>query len=431
MLNRNLRLAGPLKRLDSGDKVKTHTKSAAEMALKETCILAVKERSLFEVPQTLGQEAITQLKAQQGTLLFKVISGSNFEVKTADVIAGVKGTLFELDIIDSFHTLLETPALEIGVLTAGGTMVNVYEGEVELKHNHTGATKTLKAGEGIAVLSELSLKLNKALQNGFGEIIKFVPSQLLTQNYSKAMTPLLDINSNIKEITNFPGIGLFNSSAGDKKTRLKNLFTGFQGNGIKIDNMDLDSYIDILSDEKYTADFSRFRPRTSVFSVAGNKFNEVYIGHKAFAACKPFAGSRSIRLDPTAEGISLVEGNGIFRILRFKKDRPDIEFIASHYTSQNTPVTTVQVIRGELYGRIPGEIEYFKIPAHAASLVIDPKTKKASWMQADPNSIPPDSRAYVFQAAEKIAKEKEAVKRKNTKKKINGVKKLLNKRFGF
>ena len=150
-----------MKRLDGGDKVRTHTESSAEMALKDTCVLAVKEQSIFEVPKTLGKEAIAELKAQQGALLFKVISGSNFQVQTADVIAGVKGTLFELDIIDNFDCLLETPGLQIGTLAPGGTVVNVYKGEVELTHAETGKKRTLKEGEGLAALGSKLLNLTK------------------------------------------------------------------------------------------------------------------------------------------------------------------------------------------------------------------------------------------------------------------------------
>ncbi len=431
-LNRNLRLAGPLKRLDSGDKVKTHLKSTAEMALKETCILAVKEQSLFEVPATIGQKALTQLKAQQGALLFKVISGNNFEVKTADVIAGVKGTLFELDVIDSFHSLLETPALELGVLTAGGTIVNVYKGEVELTHAKTGQKKLLSAGEGIAVLSDLSMKLSQ-LQTGFGEMRQFIPEQLLTQNYGAGSRVLLNTASTLDGLSKLTSLGEMNSDLGDNKTRLKTLFSGIKDTGIDIDGVD--SYLDLIkdfADEKYKADFSRYRPQRSQFSVSENRFREVYIGHKAFAACKALEGSRLVKLEPTSEGLSVTDGAGSFKIIRFKGVKTDLEFMATYYESQGMPVTTVKLIKGQLYGRIPGELEYFPIPKHEASFVINQATNKGEWRQAHSGTIGPELNSYTFKAAEKFAKEKEAVDRKNTKKKLNGVKKLIKfKKFGF
>ena len=52
-LNSNLKLSGSLKNLDGGDKVRTYNDSTADLALKDTCILMVKEQSIFEVPQVL------------------------------------------------------------------------------------------------------------------------------------------------------------------------------------------------------------------------------------------------------------------------------------------------------------------------------------------------------------------------------------------
>jgi hypothetical protein len=106
--------------------------------------------------------------------------------------------------------------------------------------------------------------------------------------------------------------------------------------------------------------------------------------------------------------------------------------MASYYESQGMPVTTVKLLKGQLYGRIPGELEYFPIPKHEASFVINQATNKGEWRQAHPGSIGPELNGYTFKAAEKLATEKEAVDRKNTKKKINGAKKLIKfKNFGF
>ena len=125
----NLQLAGALKRLDGGDKVRTAAQSGAELMLKDTCVLAVKEGSLFEVPLVLGAKGISQLKAQQGNFLFKVLSGSDFKVQTADVVAAVKGTLFEVEMTDNFQRIMQLPGVEIGIDNLGGTMIDVYEGK--------------------------------------------------------------------------------------------------------------------------------------------------------------------------------------------------------------------------------------------------------------------------------------------------------------
>ena len=55
-LNANLKLSGSLKNLNGGDKVRTFSNSSADLVLKDTCILAVKEQSIFEVPQVLNQK---------------------------------------------------------------------------------------------------------------------------------------------------------------------------------------------------------------------------------------------------------------------------------------------------------------------------------------------------------------------------------------
>lgn len=435
-LNRNLKLAGSLKRLDSGDKVKTFIKSAAEMALKETCILAVKEQSLFEVPQTLGKEAVTQLKAQQGSILFKVISGNNFEVKTADVIAGVKGTLFEMDIVDSFNTLIETPALELGTLTVGGTMVNVYRGEVELTHVETGSKRTLNSGQGISVFGRSLLNLNSIFKDGFGQIVNFEPEQLLRESFGDEAMGLLNAAPDLSSLSNLPSAGSFNYALKEAGARKNAFFRGIdQGIAKKLGIDDLETGLDIikdLQDEKYKADFSRYRPPTSTFSVDDRSFRENYIGKKTFAACKADFGSKRAKLEPTPEGLSLAEGNSSFKVIRFSGNNTDLEFVSSYYESQGKRVNSVQVLKGELFGRIPGELEYFKIPAGRVSFVFDTGTGQSSWVQANAQSLASDLKDYSFKVSQKIAKEKEAVNKKNTKKKINAIKKVIKfKKFGF
>lgn len=435
-LNNNLKLAGAMKRLESGDKVKTYLESTAEMALKETCILAVKEQSLFEVPQTLGKETVTQLKAQQGSLLFKVVSGNNFEVRTADVIAGVKGTLFEMDIVDSFNTLLETPGLELGTIVPGGTMVNVYKGEVELTHSKTGKRRRLGAGEGITVFSDSLLKLSNVLQEGFGAIRKFEPANLLREKFGNEAVGLLNIAPNLSALTGFAGTGAIRSSLGNPGQRLNSLFSGMNPslmNDLKIGK--LGTGIDIIGgfiDEKYRADFSRYTPEKTAFTISDNNFREVYVGNAAFAACKASFGTKRAKLEPTSEGLTLIDGNSAFRFVKFQGNSPNLEFESSYYENQGQRVTSIKVLKGELFGRIPGEIEYFKIPAGTVSFVVDANTGKGDWTQANSQSLEPGLDAYKFKVSEKIAKEKATVDKKNTEKKVNAVKKIIKfKRFGF
>lgn len=133
-LNSNLKLAGSLKNLNGGDKVRTYNNSTADLALKDTCILLVKEQSIFEIPQVLSKKDLTVLKAQQGSVLFKVAKGSNFQVQTSDLICGVKGTMFSINVVDGLHTMMETPGLQLGYKVTGGTSIDVYEGEVEVTH---------------------------------------------------------------------------------------------------------------------------------------------------------------------------------------------------------------------------------------------------------------------------------------------------------
>lgn len=436
-LNKNLKLSGSLKRLDGGDKVRTFSKSSAEMALKETCILAVKEQSLFEVPQTLGQDAMTQLKAQQGALLFKVISGSNFEVKTADVIAGVKGTLFELDIVDGFNTIIETPDLELGTITQGGTIVNVYRGEVELTHATTGKTRKLGAGESITVLNNAAMVLDKIFQDGFGILQKFEPRTLLQEKFGNEAVELLNVAPQMGAITNFSGVGSINSNIGAPVQRLTSLFKGCSPEFIKkngfselgLHNKFLDAGVKLI-DEKYHADFSGYRTKTSQFKADSRKFNEVYLGNKTFAACKAWAGAKEIRLEPTQEGLLLNEGNGLFRCLKFNGNNPDLDFIASYQLSQNQHVTSVNVLKGTLFARIPGELEYYKVPAGAVSHLLTPGTNKGQWVKADPRAFESSINSYKFAVSQKFAKERGQVDRKNRRNKIEAGKSLLR-GFGF
>jgi hypothetical protein len=435
-LHRNLRLAGSLKRLNSGDKVKTRQKSSAEMALKETCILAVKEQSLFEVPQSVGKKAMQELKAQQGSLLFKVVSGNDFKVKTADVIAGVKGTLFEMDIVDSFNTLIETPSLELGTIAAGGTMVNVYRGEVELTHRQTGKQRKLTAGQGVTAFAPSLLNLHPDLKEGFGQIRNFDAKDVLNKAFGSLGVELLNLEPNLSSMTNFSTTSSLNSVLGPQKARINNLFNGVSQQvkeSIRID--ELENGLDIVNDftdEKFKFDFSKYRQINSSMNLNNRQFKEIYLGKQAFAACKADFGSQRLKLEPGIEGLSLIEGNGSFKVIRFNNKGKDLEFLTSYYETGNQRVTTVNVLKGELYGRLPGNIEYFKIPAGEVAFVCDAQKPQGIWTKAQRNSFTSQQKSYVFRVSEKFSKEREAVDKRNTKKKIKGVKKILNfKGFGF
>jgi len=435
-LHSNLKLAGSLKRLDGGDKVRTYNQSSAEMALKDTCILAVKEQSIFEVPKTLGEDAVKQLKAQQGALLFKVISGSNFEVQTAEVIAGVKGTLFEVDIIDNFSSILETPGLQLGTLVPGGTTVNVYKGEVELTHKQTGKKRSLKSGEGLAALSAPLMELDKTLQDGFTKLRSFEPAALLGEKFGSDLVGLLNVNSNLSGLTNLGGLGNIQSSLGT------NRYSSLLGNDMNLikgaaqiggvageivdEALSYGSIIQDLAGEKYKADFSGYSAEKNAFSVSEKSFREVYLGQKTFVACRAAAGSRTAKFEPNREGLLLTEGNSLYRVVRFANTDKTLEFLASYYQNGHNLVTTVNVIKGELYGRIPASLDHFKVPAGEMSFVFDSQTGRGQWLKAASGAIPEETGRHILKIEQKIATEKNNVEHDNKKKKVDAVKKLIN-----
>lgn len=435
-LNRNLKLSGALKRLDGGDKVRTHSNSSAEMALKETCILAVKEQSLFEVPQTLGQNAVTQLKAQQGAILFKVISGSNFEVRTADVIAGVKGTLFELDIIDGFHTIIETPTIELGTIVPGGTMVNVYRGEVELTHAITGEKKTLKEGQGITVFNDPARGLNEIFKTGYGIIRTFKVDNLLGKNFGNSSLELLNFAPDLVSLKSSQGFGQFKARLDEPSQRAEAMLDGYSRDVIeKVHLHEIETGLDILKGlkgENYKANFSSFSQQKSPLSVDDRSFREAYLGNRTFAACKADFAAKRARFEATDEGLLLTEGNCSMRVIRFKDTESELEFAASYQDDQGARTTSVSVLKGQLFARIPGELDYYKVPAEAAAYLVAPGAQKGEWTKANPNDLKQATAKYSFKASEKFAREKKEVDKKNNRSRTNAVKKIINlKKFGF
>jgi len=443
-LHSNLKLAGSMKRLDGGDKVRTYEKSAAEMALKDTCILGVKEQSIFEVPQALGQEAIKQLSAQQGTILFKVVSGSNFQVQTADVIAGVKGTLFGIDIVDNFVNLIETPALQLGTLFPGATSVSVYKGEVELTHRQTNQKITLNEGESITAVSALLMGLDPILNGGFTTKQYFRPIEKLTRDFSNQAASLINLEANLQGLSQFQGLGNFNTSLGTN--RLTSMFSGMDESLQKqVAELERQSgltsigeylgnneYIEIGKDvseafgKEFKADFSKFNKESRPFTVS-DRYKEVMIGNQVFAACKASADSRSAKFEPIGEGLQLNEGNAAFRVHRFKNTSTDLEFIASHYAADKKLVTTVKLLKGELYGRIPGSLEHFRVPNKEMSFVYDTETGQGNWVTAASGALDKDLANYQFNVAKRLNEEKARHDKQSTEKKKEVGKKILNK----
>ncbi|HNW33386.1 MAG TPA: FecR family protein [Candidatus Ozemobacteraceae bacterium] len=397
----NLKLAGALKRLDGGDKVKTSTQSSAELALKNTCVLAVKEGSLFEVPLTLGQAALTKLKAQQGSFLFKVVSGSDFKVQTADVIAGVKGTLFEVEIHDNIVPLLLTPGLELGVAGAGGTVVNVFEGDVELTHALTGKTRKLKAGERLAAFGSQIMQLDKSLAEGFGQVSAFQPLQRLQERFGSLGMRLGAVPSTVLGIAGVNTEGaMMPVSLGRAKDRLNSLTEGISApimeklrqidtvksaiGGIKDTANEAKKTIDDLKGQEFkpTIDEGKYPVQVGPLVVPENGLYEAHLGHGQFLAIGPEAGCQAMKLQPERGGLMLQEGVGTIKL---KNPVTGIDGTLAVKTVGNHLLHLVQMKSGTLLARIPGETAAISVtPSQPLAIEFDPAAgtgRKVAWPQ--------------------------------------------------
>ncbi len=202
--------------------------------------------------------------------------------------------------------------------------------------------------------------------------------------------------------------------------------TGFKG---AIDN---NEYIELGKDvseafgNKFQADFSKFHKESRPFTVT-DRYKEVMIGKQVFAACKASADSRSAKFEPVNEGLQLSEGNAAFRVHRFNNTSTDLEFIASHYAADKKLVTTVRLIKGDLYGRIPGSLEHFRVPAKEMSFVYDTETGKGDWVKAAPGALDKDLIDYQFNVAKRLNEEKARHDENSSEKKKEVGKKILNK----
>jgi hypothetical protein len=374
---KNLKLAGGMKRLDSGDKVKTLSQSGAEMILKETCLLTVRENSRFEIPQVVGQGLINQLKTGNGSYLFKVISGSDFKVKTADVIAGVKGTLFEVEAVDDLRTILSSPNFDLGIEVGGGTNINVYEGEVELNHTQTGKTRRLKPGEGITAFGQKLARLDQALSDGFGPLRRFKPLQKLQENFDKIGTALNSLPSTVKGLSGFvPGAHAMPLSNGLGTNRFVRLFDGIDSalkqrlgqfaplaqrfQGAKEGAKELGSILRNLRGDTFVPDISTgdYPVPTEPVELGESQLEEIHLGNGLFIAAVPEEGCSRVVLIPENEGMRISEGEGSFRIRDLTGETDGILTLKD---TPNGPVSRIQMNKGSLTVRLHDNDKYVSV----------------------------------------------------------------------
>lgn len=421
-LNSNLKLAGSLKNLDGGDKVRTYNDSTADLALKDTCILLVKEQSLFEVPKILTKGDLKTVKAQQGSVLFKVAKGSNFQVQTADVICGVKGTMFGVTVEDGLHTMLETPGLQLGYATLGGSSIEVYEGEVEVTHKKTNKKISLTSGHS-AIISKDSDDIVSAAFN---------PSSKLQSMYGNATDELLKA-TNLKELTDINIIRNYKSKYDSEVSRSiyekTNTNKIYGENKYGISESDVKNVKTIFSKGKqYKADFSRLSRLDSEKTFYNNSFSEVYLGKNTLAACKAGNGAGSLIAEPGQNGLVVLQGNGLVKMDIFNTSiGVDNELLANIYENGNEVVTVVRNSKNKLYWREPGSLELHKVPAGDVAYVFDRNTCKGTWKNAAPGSIPAELTGYNFSVISSMEQEKKRVEKQNKEQKKDAAKKTINK----
>ncbi|MBF0498901.1 MAG: FecR domain-containing protein [Candidatus Riflebacteria bacterium] len=427
----NLQLAGSLKRLDVGDKVKTADNSGAEMVLKDTCILAVKEKTLFEVPAVAGAAAMTKLKAQSGSFLFKVVSGSDFKVQTADVIAGVKGTLFEVQIVDNIAPLIELPNLMIGVDNCGGgTSINVYEGEVELTHALTRKSRRIKAGQGLAALGPGLIKLDGSLAEGFGALRVFKPLENLKQRFGQVGQLLGSLPSSGAGIAGYRGEGLSLPLKLDGPgARMKELLQGLAPNiqeriakvreGLSIIG-NIQELHKTLQDAKGTPFVPSFEgkkyPRIAAPATIGKgEVKEAWLGGGCFVAIAPDVKCASLKIEPAggrdadagnAVGLPENGGEACFRVKDYLRG---IEALVSCRHDAAGLTTNVSVEKGALLMRPTGESENVEVTAGHAFAI----TKAADGSLLKPSPAPrslivPELSQHVFAADADVAQQRKA-----------------------
>ncbi len=428
-LNSNLKLAGSLKNLNGGDKVRTFNNSTADLALKDTCILMVKEQSIFEVPQVLTQKDLKTLLAQQGSILFKVAKGSNFQVQTADVICGVKGTMFSVTIVDPLNTILETPGLQLGYANAGGTLVEVYEGEVEVTHRKSNQKKLLKAGE--KLFAKLELKKDEWVSAAFD------PKSTLRSKYNDVVSSYISAKD-IKAISDvYDKIGNSNEYTSkiyydnEVLRKINDMDTSkyLSGNKYGITKSDLTNVTTVFSKgEKYKANFSRFTPLDNEKSFYNNSFGEVYLGNSTFAACKASQNSNKLLVEPSSNGLIFTEGTGLVKIDTFNDKLSVInEFLANVYSNGDEIITVVRNNNNNLSWREPGVLEVQNVPNGDNAYIYNTNTCKGYWKKVSSEEISDELTSYSFTSLNSLKQEKERVEAQNKAKKNEAKKSITNK----
>ncbi|RCK78196.1 MAG: hypothetical protein OZSIB_1712 [Candidatus Ozemobacter sibiricus] len=438
----NLKLAGALKRLDGGDKVRTGVQSGAELMLKDTCVLAVKEGSLFEVPLVIGEKGLAQLKAQQGSFLFKVVSGSDFKVQTADVVAAVKGTLFEVEMTDSFHKLLQLPGLEIGIDNIGGTMVDVYEGEVELTNQASKATRRLKAGQGISVLNRLLMGLDKNFAEGFSPIRAFDPLERLRKNFGQVGELLHGLASTRQGLLGFDSTGLSlplgRLNLGERLGRFSEGFAPELRQKLTSLGSSLGELRSTLEEWKKIGQALKgeeFKPRLDERRFPRQKFplivpevavKEACLGDGLFVAVGPRPGCQVVRLTPEEDqGLVLQEGEGTFRIRDFLHG---IDGVVTVRQEAGQLVTVLEMTDGTLHVRIPGELEVHPVGAKQRLAFVTSQADGSSRRLEPAPALDPNPKVleYSFRAEAEIAKQRAEHEQKVGKARQEAIEKVVD-----
>ena len=437
-LNSNLKLSGSLKNLDGGDKVRTYNDSTADLALKDTCILMVKEQSIFEVPKILNKKDLKTLKAQQGSILFKVEKGNNFQVQTADVICGVKGTMFSITVIDNFQTALETTGLQLGYLSTGSTEVEVYEGEVEVTNRKTNKKINLLAKEKAFILpnendmSKAIFNPQAALKDKWGDNVHMLMETKTLKEVSNAYDKIEEYTGKMfGNKSSYKSKLYYDNDVVRKLDKVNN--TGLLGkNEYGITQSDLNNAKTLFgSGKKFHANekFARIAKYETDKTFSNNSFGEVYLGNNTVAACKAANGETSLITEPIDNlylhnGI-MIMGMGLVKIDTFN-DNLNVtnEILANIYQNGNEIITALRNNNNNLYWRSNDGSAHQKVPTGDVAYVYNLGTNKGKWVNAAPGSIPTELTNYSFSSINSMNQEKKQIEKQNKEKKKEAAKNI-------
>ena len=375
-LNSNLRLVGAFKK---------HKGSGAEIGLKDTCLIAPKENSHFEVPPTAGESAIAQIKAQEGSFLFKVVSGQPFSVQTADVVAGVKGTLFEVDILNGLDLMLAFPGIELGEMQAGATSVNVYEGEVELNNPVSGQRRRLTRGQRIAVFNKILQRAHASFASGFGAVGQFDPAKRLQERFGMLGQRLMELSSRRDQLLQglqglTPGGLSMPFRRAQRLEHLQEVMKGMPNEAMGklfekgLFGRRLERRLQKLQNLPKVADFfknflgEQAAPSfpTTVYpllnrdaSVPADRVSEFHLGEGMFIAAQAIPQTPALVVGPEQEGIKMRQGMGSFRVKSLSPTHARLDALINSYQSGPQHITLIQVLEGQLHARLDGYTETF------------------------------------------------------------------------